>query len=87
MLTWIPAPRHRVKLSLALLGSHAQPEPNQGSPGWPGLGQVPPWRWGRGQVLLSPRNWTTPGQDVAQRGNTLVLTARTRNPSHQEEKE
>lgn len=36
----IPQPELRVGLSLAHLGSHAQPHTNQKISGWPGLGHV-----------------------------------------------
>lgn len=73
---WVPAPGQRFGLSLAQLGSHAHPQTNQGSPGWPGLCQRPPLDLGAWPGPSEPQELDHPGQDVAQRDNTLVFAAR-----------
>lgn len=64
----IPLPGLRVGLSLAHLGSHAQPQTNQGNPEWPGPGD--------GGVASSTPGIGPQGDDAAQRGNALTSRAR-----------
>lgn len=69
----IPLPRLRVGPSLAHLGSHAQPQTNQGNPEWPGESLTGP---GDGGVATSTPGTGPQGDDAAQRGNALTSRAR-----------
>ena len=69
----IPLPGLRVGLSLAHLGSHAQPQTNKGNPGWPGESRAGP---GDGGVATRTPGTGPQGGDAAQRGNAHSSRAR-----------